>query len=670
MITKVRLKNWKSHLDSEFGFVKGVNALVGINGAGKSSVLDGISFGLFGTFPNHSNRKVGLDDLIMSRPQQKDEAEIEVDFFSDGKRYSVLRKVKRGKGTVQAEIRENGNLIEVNPNNVTGHIERILQIDYPLFSKAVYSEQNNIDYFLTIPKGKRMQHIDRMLRLDRFELVRESSGSIKTSIETRRGEKIKLVSELKKGELEKKLQKSLEAISVSEEEKRRIEADLVVVEKEKEELGKTVAEFEKKERKLIEIEKRLEGLKSAYTEVMASLKEKEGFVKTFNREEMERNLETLKAEAGSAEAEIKSKRDVLEASRAHVAASNIEIRAITENIRELEKVGAKCPICESEIGLEKKKGLVESKEKRIAAIKEDLESFVKEVGKMKEQIGNLENELKRKNKETERFTYKLEEFEIVERLNNKSKILELDIERFGKEKDASRKEIEAIDIKNSKAELEEKVRKLGELRSTAFGLENSISREKELAEDLGNRIGLIERYETDIEISGKMVSLMDKFIQSLKMTQEQMREEFTKTVNYIMANIWNSLYPYNDFTDIRLAIDSGDYALEIKNMDSWVTVDGFASGGERSLACLALRIAFSLAFIPSLRWLILDEPTHNLDSNTIQKFSYVLKEQIGRFVNQIFLITHEGKVVEDIDGVIYKLERDKSANGITQVIKI
>src|SRR3989338_3510135 len=111
MITKVHLKNWKSHLDSEFEFVRGVNALIGINGAGKSSVLDGISFALFGTFPNHSNRKVSLDDLIMGRPQQKEEAEIFLEFDSDGKRYSVLRKVKRGKGTIQAEIREDGKLI-------------------------------------------------------------------------------------------------------------------------------------------------------------------------------------------------------------------------------------------------------------------------------------------------------------------------------------------------------------------------------------------------------------------------------------------------------------------------------------------------------------------------------------------------------------------------------
>ncbi|RLI96552.1 MAG: DNA replication and repair protein RecF, partial [Candidatus Aenigmatarchaeota archaeon] len=41
MITKVKLKNWRSHLESEFKFTRGTNALVGILGSGKTSVLNG-----------------------------------------------------------------------------------------------------------------------------------------------------------------------------------------------------------------------------------------------------------------------------------------------------------------------------------------------------------------------------------------------------------------------------------------------------------------------------------------------------------------------------------------------------------------------------------------------------------------------------------------------------
>ncbi|NIQ18597.1 MAG: hypothetical protein GTN37_02695, partial [Candidatus Aenigmarchaeota archaeon] len=107
---------------------------------------------------------------------------IELEFVLDGKKYEVKRTIEKGKGTVSSEIREEGELLEVNPQGVTREVTRILQMDYDLFQRAVYSEQNALDYFLQIPKGKRMQQIDSMLKLDRYEKVRESAVKIKNNI--------------------------------------------------------------------------------------------------------------------------------------------------------------------------------------------------------------------------------------------------------------------------------------------------------------------------------------------------------------------------------------------------------------------------------------------------------------------------------------------------------
>jgi len=98
-----------------------------------------------------------------------------------------------------------------------------------------------------------------------------------------------------------------------------------------------------------------------------------------------------------------------------------------------------------------------------------------------------------------------------------------------------------------------------------------------------------------------------------------------------------------------------------------VNVEGLASGGERSIAALALRVAFSIAFIPNLRWLILDEPTHNLDDNAIEHLTNALRERIGSFVEQVFLITHDDRVSEGVGGSLYRLERDKNRNEPTRI---
>ena len=163
MITKVKLVNWRSHLNTEVNFEKGTNGLMGPIGSGKTSLLDAICFAFFGSFPTLQSRKIKLDDVIMSKPFLKNRAEVLVEFLVDGKRYNVIRRIERGKGTVYAEISENGKVIEApNSQRVTEMIEKILKVNYELFTRSIYSEQNALDYFLTLPKGQRMKKIDEL----------------------------------------------------------------------------------------------------------------------------------------------------------------------------------------------------------------------------------------------------------------------------------------------------------------------------------------------------------------------------------------------------------------------------------------------------------------------------------------------------------------------------
>ncbi|MCD6367630.1 MAG: hypothetical protein J7L45_00935, partial [Candidatus Aenigmarchaeota archaeon] len=103
---------------------------------------------------------------------------------------------------------------------------------------------------------------------------------------------------------------------------------------------------------------------------------------------------------------------------------------------------------------------------------------------------------------------------------------------------------------------------------------------------------------------------------------------------------------------------------------NWITVESVASGGERTTAVLTLRIAFALVLSPSLKWLVLDEPTHNLDDQGKEYLSDVLREKIGEFIDQVFLITHDDKLENAVTGYLYKLERKKEKNEPTRVVMI
>ena len=63
MIDRVRLENWKKHEDSSYNFKDGCNIIVGPMGAGKSSILQAISFGLFNTFTELKSSDLKVLDL-------------------------------------------------------------------------------------------------------------------------------------------------------------------------------------------------------------------------------------------------------------------------------------------------------------------------------------------------------------------------------------------------------------------------------------------------------------------------------------------------------------------------------------------------------------------------------------------------------------------------------
>lgn len=666
MITRVRLRNWKSHMESEFGFSRGVNAIMGIMGSGKTSIMQAISFGLYGTFPAHQARRVGLEDLIMKKPQVMDEAEVEIEFSVGEKKYSVARNIQRGKGTVRAELREEGRLVEATPQGVTREVARILDMDYELFSKAVYSEQNAMDYFLRIPRGKRMEHIDRMLGLDRFERAREGAVSLSNRIRQEREEKLRLVSELRKERLPERiyqLRKELEGL----------QEDVVKLEKDAEKTGRDAGELEKKvsvfegdEEDLNEAMKNLEGVDAGMKQIEENLAEKAGGFKGLDRKGVSSRLGSLDRGIRELEEGISAARKGSEQGRENVASLNAEIRIITEGVKEINGLKDRCPLCESEISSLKKRELVETRkfmEDKLRKQVVEEASRVEESGRV---LRDLESRFRDRLEERERFRGIMKDIEFVKGMERREKEYGKRKEKLLARVDSLEGKLKGMDIKAMRESLRKAAGEERELKARLDAARQRISDRSEMLRELRAREDMLVKYRQESMLDQELGEKLQKFTGAVKLTQDQLREEFLKTVNQVMNRIWGELYPYGDFTGIRLAIEK-DYVLQLREPGGWVNVEGLASGGERSMAALALRVAFSMAFIPNLRWLILDEPTHNLDSNAIEYLTETLRERMGSFAEQVFLITHDERVSDGVGGNLYRLERNKDRNEPTRI---
>ncbi len=186
MIHSVKLLRWKSHEKTEIAFSKGTNVLVGPMGAGKTSVVDALSFALYGTFPSLKSKKVTLEEIVMQRPEKFTEGKVEVLLETGGKKYILERTISAGGA--KAFLMEGGKLIETGPTRVTEAVERLLKTDYELFARTIYADQNNIDSFLSLSSGDRKRQIDELLGLDKFEKARTGAGAASSKLKAMKAE--------------------------------------------------------------------------------------------------------------------------------------------------------------------------------------------------------------------------------------------------------------------------------------------------------------------------------------------------------------------------------------------------------------------------------------------------------------------------------------------------
>ncbi|MFH1285676.1 MAG: hypothetical protein ABIH99_03780, partial [Candidatus Micrarchaeota archaeon] len=698
----------------------------------------------------------------------QEEASVEVSFTCNGEEYTVARRIKNG--AANADLRKQEKLIETQAQRVTEAVEKLLGVDYELFTRAIYSEQNRIDYFLTLPRGERKNQIDELLGIDRFEKVRKNASAVLNGIRRMREEKELVlkgvdVASLGKESAEKTREAenlravSRELASMLEKlggEKRRLETSFTeldgkrkkfreiadrklgiehTLESMKKEIAEEKEEVGEESRKKLEEEAKT--LANARGEARKNTKEKELKIAELEKERgmLSRKLEEVETRAKrkralekelegilrgekrtEIEGEIVKLRSENEEKKQEIARAKAERNELEKALKELEKEIGKCPVCDTELNEEKKGELKRAKKDGVEQIAKELAKQEKESKEIDAKLASFEAKLQKSAelvaKITELWEAEGEKGEAEEKLGANEKLLvdekeeKRKLEEKNGELEKNEKEVgEKLQKTRRFAEMRAKIAEFeSELKKLAEGIEALKFEEKELEEiraKLGNtrveeraaqekKLGVereLKQIEQVLELQKKRIEEYAKIASEIKKaeetakelqifqncvveTQRILREEFVGAISSAMEEVWGVVYPYGDYASIRLQADEADYNLELQINGEWFGVDGVASGGERACACLAMRIAFAMVLVPNLSWLILDEPTHNLDDEAVGTLSSALRERIPNIVEQILVITHEERLKDAASAKLYKLERDKDAQGATQITTV
>lgn len=153
--------------------------IVGSNGAGKSTMLDALSFGLFGK----PHRDIKKDQMINSI--NKKGTIVEVEFTIGSSDFRILRGIKPNK----FEIWQNGNMINQSSNarDYQKFLEQnILKLNHKSFHQVVVLGSSSFIPFMQLPAWSRRSVIEDLLDINIFSkmntLLKERNSKIKEEL--------------------------------------------------------------------------------------------------------------------------------------------------------------------------------------------------------------------------------------------------------------------------------------------------------------------------------------------------------------------------------------------------------------------------------------------------------------------------------------------------------
>ena len=178
MITSIELVDFLSHSDTKLKFEEGVTIFVGDNGAGKSSIIDAITFSLFGQHTRKSNKG------LIRRGTNQGYAKIE--FSIKDRQYETVRKID-SKGGLSAIFSEttNNDRVEIAAGerkqfgeSMTEQVEKTIGMDFEKLKIASIVQQGELNAIINAKPKEFKELLNAIIGIDKLDIASESMKKV------------------------------------------------------------------------------------------------------------------------------------------------------------------------------------------------------------------------------------------------------------------------------------------------------------------------------------------------------------------------------------------------------------------------------------------------------------------------------------------------------------
>lgn len=680
-LKKITLNNIRSYLQQEIEFPEGSTLLSGDIGSGKTSILLGIEFALFGLQPGQRG-----SSLLRNG---ENEGGVVIEFEIDGREIVIERTLKRGKTISQdyCAIMIDGQKEEISVMELKNRVLELLK--YPqefskkqniLYKFTVYTPQEEMKQIILQDPATRINTLRHVFGIDKYKKILESTAIITSKL---REEK-----RMKEG-LTENLEKDREDLAAKEEELEAKHYNLTSIEKElflKTEKRKKVQE-EKEEivRKIeekIKLEQEIEKTKIIISNKNESVTDN---IKTIEQlREQTKELEDLKFDESKI-AGLRQEAEVIKKEKEEFVQKNLGITARinslemknqeNENIRNNLKRIEMCPTCLQDVDPVYKSNVFNKLDSDVSDNLKQIESLNLEKQRVSEKIKKINDEISSREREIHGLeTLKIKLQSLLEKQNRMQEIeklnssLEKDIELLDRHTETLQNSV--FELKKFENIFESKQKEIEEVQKEERAAEiKTAELRKEIEvfsaqiEELKERIKKIEEIKEQLSYISQLEDwLSQKFAILISFIEKNVMIKLHAQFSGLFAE-WFGMLVSESF-DVRL---SDDFTPVVEHQDYEIDYP-YLSGGERTAIALAYRLALNqvinslLSKIKTRDIVILDEPTDGFSEQQLDKMRDVL-HQLN--INQLIIVSHEQK----IEGFVENLIRFKKVGGVSRMEK-
>ncbi len=644
LIETLRLRNLERYRNVQLDFSAGLNLIKGRNSTGKTTLLNALTFALFGEVPEARPK------LLVSKLPGSGEMSVYVRFRSpvSGK---VVEVERRGSLDRNGDYRTLERILRIDGKNASFSSEEdlrsmitgLLGMSLRKFINLVYVRQGRLTEILE-PQREQM---DSVMGITLLRELREQLDGARRELERFNGK-----------DAATEIQSLEERVPELDSSLRQIDEDICRLNREVQELENLLKKAESSEltellnciKKREEVEEELKKISSRSRELL----EQAG---VSSIEKLEEKISSSEKELEALKAARNSLRKELDASMEEWLSVKSLVENLAKQVRERESLAgsgaSKCPTCGQDLQpaviqriLEEDRSSLARASLEEAEARKVYEVRSVELQNLVEKINAVEGECSRMKTLRHRLKEYLDSAETLvktrgETIAKVKEILKvLDLPFTPEDPELKLKLAQQLPLQP-----EELARRRGELAEKKNVLERKMSMRADISRKLEDYSRLLNQLKRRMEKAG----LAHRFSQLFDQAVETRRRELIKRIEFRALEYYRAMTDQHVYDAI--IINPEDYSVSVhpKGLTDPIPATR-VGGGHQTILALAIRLALLDALgLNSL--LILDEPTYGVDSENLPQVASYIGEA-SKQLSQMILVTHHNICEEEASNII------------------